>query len=169
MRVAEHARSLEASDTKSLYVRCPILSTLARASSQCTFPWSSLPDLVRPGPAMGSLPPFHPEQCVHCRRFVVDPCYPRLWLCSECDVICRSPILVRLLRQRLRREPDAGMVATIAGFCAPDTSRRRRLYFLWAILISPRSCFQKFTFFHGGRSGNVSDQEDILDRIMSFV
>ena len=118
---------------------------------------------------MGSLPRFYPEECAHCRRFLVDPCYPPLYLCAECLVVCRSPILVRLLRQRLGREPDAGMVATIAGFWAPRTLRRRRLHFLHAVLISGRSCFQKFTFFYSGLSGNVSDQEDILDRIMSFL
>ena len=118
---------------------------------------------------MGSLPRFFPDECVRCDRFLVEPCYPRVYLCSECEVVCRSPFLFALLRQRLGREPDAGMVATIVGFLAACIFRRRRLHFLHNVLTSRGSCFLQFTYFVGGRSGNISATEDILDRIMSFV
>ena len=118
---------------------------------------------------MGSLPRFSPEECVRCDRFVVEPCYPSVYLCSECHVVCRSPFLVALLRQRLGREPDAAMVAIIARFSAARLFRRRRLHFLHNVLTSRGSCFLQFTYFVGGRSGNISATEDILDRIMSFV
>ena len=119
---------------------------------------------------MGSLPRFSPEECVRCDRCVVEPAYPSVHLCSECQVVCRSPFLVALLRQRLGSEPDAGMVAIIAQcFAGGPCRRRRRLHFLHNVLTSRGSCFLQFTYFVGGRSGNISATEDILDRIMSFV
>ena len=31
------------------------------------------------------------------------------------------------------------------------------------------SVFRQFTFFYNKKSGNISDREDVIDRIISFV
>ena len=112
---------------------------------------------------MGSNPLFHPQACIRCDCFVVEPCYPPAWVCRDCEAVWRSPFLAAVLRQRLGREPDAEMVAIIARFSAACRIRRGRLFFLEKVLLSRGSYFRKFTC----RAG--MSREDILDRIMSFV
>ena len=42
--------------------------------------------------------------------------------------------------------------------------------FLVEVLQQPSdSRFRELTYFYGGRSGNISMTEDILDRLMSFL
>ena len=84
-------------------------------------------------------------------------------------MVLRLPFLAALLRQRLRREPDAEVVTIIARVSAACRIRRRRLDFLHKVLLSHGSPFRQFIFFYGGRSGNISRTEDILDRVMSYV
>ena len=94
-----------------------------------------------------------------------------MWVCSSCDVDCRIPLLVPLVRQRLRRDNFAFEVAwIIAEFLGNvDWTRRRRLKFLENVLRSPGSPFRQFTYASNGMSGNISMTEDILDRILRFV
>ena len=119
---------------------------------------------------MGSRALFSPELCFQCERFVVEPCYPD-WpeVCSECEVRCRCPFVAVFLRHILRLEPNAEMVAAVAGFCATNRTLRQRLHFLHNVLLSRNSCFRQFTFFSGGISGSISQTEDVLDRIMSVL
>ena len=113
---------------------------------------------------------FSPELCDRCERFVVEPCYPD-WpeVCSECEVRGRCPFVAVFLRHILRREPLTDMVATVAGFCATNRTPGRRLHFLHSVLLSRNSCFRQFTFCGGGFDGSISQTEDVLDRIMSFL
>ena len=60
---------------------------------------------------MGSEPPFSLDACPRCHRIPVEPCYTPAPVCRECEVVWGSPFLAALLRQRLRREPDAEVVA----------------------------------------------------------
>ena len=119
---------------------------------------------------MGSRPMFSPELCGRCERLVVEPGYPD-WpeVCSECEVRCRCPFVAVFLRHILKREPLADMVATVAGFCATNRAPGRRLHFLHSVLLSRNSCFRQFTLLGGDLSGIISQTENVLDRIMSFL
>jgi len=46
---------------------------------------------------------------------------------------------------------------------------RRRLHFLRMVLMSRDSCFQSLTYYHGGLAGSISEREEILDRLLSFL
>ena len=119
---------------------------------------------------MGSRALFSPELCGRCERLVVEPCYPDgPEVCSECEVRCRCPFVAVFLRHILRREPPTDMVATVAGFYATNRAPGRRLHFLHNVLLSRNSCFRPFTFCGGGVDGSISQTEDVLDRIMSFL
>ena len=45
----------------------------------------------------------------------------------------------------------------------------RQLYFLKCVLLSGGSRFRQLTFCYGGRLGNISKTEDIVDRIICFL
>ena len=113
---------------------------------------------------------FSPNLCGRCKRFVVVPCYPA-WpeVCAECEVRCRCPFVAVFLRHVLRCEPHAEMVTTVAGFCATNRTPRQRLHFLHNVLLSRHSCFRQFTLFAGDLRGIISQTENVLDRIMSFL
>jgi hypothetical protein len=113
---------------------------------------------------------FSRSRCRRCELFVVEPCHLD-WpeLCSECEVRCRCPFVAVFLRHILRLEPGADMVAAVAGFFATNRTLRQRLHFLHNVLLSRNSCFRQFTYFYAGISGNISQTEDVLDRIMSFL
>ena len=49
-----------------------------------------------------------------------------------------------------------------------DAFEFKRIYFS-EILIGPNSCLRQFTYFHNERFGSVTPDEDIIDRIISFV
>ena len=52
---------------------------------------------------------------------------------------------------------------------APQGSRRLRLKCLHNVLLSRKSPFLKFVYCCNGRRAEISDTEDIIDRIMSFI
>ena len=120
---------------------------------------------------------FAPLRCPRCERFVVEPCYPRVQLCSECDVDCRSPFVYSLLRQRLRREPDPDMVATIAGYVATYRIRRIRTYFLWEVLMQPSGAdrmsralqIRELTYHFGLRREGHVDTDKVVETLTSFL
>ena len=125
----------------------------------------------------GSRRVFAPLQCPRCERFVVEPCIPPVELCLECDVDCRSPFVYRLLRQRLRREPDPDMVATIAGYVATYRIRRIRKCFLAEVLMQPSGAWTSLAtqirelicVFDPCRLYNVEGPERILEILMSVL
>ena len=50
------------------------------------------------------------------------------------------------------------------------STRALRKHFLWCVLLSRTSCFSNlFTYYGNGMHGNISQNEDITDRIMAFV
>ena len=63
-------------------------------------------------------------------------------------------------------------IGKVTDFLVPDYKNASRLFFLrnaltaWRVEKSP---FLQFTYFHNGRAGNVSEVEDILDRILDFL
>ena len=102
---------------------------------------------------MGSTGHFDPFLC-RCGR-LIEPCYPDSpWICWECEVVCRCPIVAAIWRQVLpHQEPELGLVWAIAAFSAPYLTTRRRLHFLRMVLMSRDSCFQSLTYYHGGTGG----------------
>ena len=48
-------------------------------------------------------------------------------------------------------------------------ARRQRLGFLWCMLLGRGSPFRRLTYFHNGMAGNISEAEDVFDRLLSFL
>ena len=109
-----------------------------------------------------------PYKCYLCRDRLVEPCYQTVLICMDCDARARSLLVLPILRQRLRIEPTPETVMTIARFAGPCLDMRRKLYHLRAVLLSYNS---PFVFFidHSGGPGLISCNEEILDRILSFL
>ena len=105
--------------------------------------------------------------CYLCGGWIDERCYRRVLICLDCDARKRSMFLLPLLRQRLSVEPTPEIVTTIAMFAGPCLNMRRRLYHLREILEADNSCFEFFCDYAVG--GNISYNEDILDRILSFL
>ena len=117
---------------------------------------------------MGSQAMFAPWDCDRCHN-EYDQCYPAVWLCEKCEREIRSNFLAGLLRQRLQLEPSAEMCLVIVGFLMIDRCKGARLLYLHNVLRSRESPFLQFTYASNGMQGNISETEDILDRIMSFM
>ena len=128
---------------------------------------SSYCDLLKPL-GMGSRQKFSNEECVQCGA-EMEPCYRAMYLCPECEIQRKAMFLVPLLRRPLKQEPDHGLVEIIAQFAAVNRIWRCRMFFLRNVLLSSNSVFRCFTYFWGGLAGNVSETEDLVDKIMSFV
>ena len=47
--------------------------------------------------------------------------------------------------------------------------RALRKHFLQCVLLSKDSCFKSFTYASNGPTGNISETEDILDHLLSFI
>ena len=127
-------------------------------------------------------PLFYPDDCYRCHREVVEPCYPRMYLCPECEIQTRSTFLVPLLRQFLKREPDHLLVENIAQFAAVYRIRRKRIYFVrevlntWMWQQGERKMLDPSAWQHGRVSpvevfvvNVVAHKEDILNRIMNCL
>ena len=133
---------------------------------------SSSEQLVSP---MGSQPRFspRPDPCDRCGRFVLMCAWSRCPdVCLECVAHCRSLQLVPLLRKTLHIEPSLNIVTLVDQFSfdySAYTRKSRQLHFLDNVLRSRGSPFLQFTYFHHGLLGNISQTEDILDRITSFL
>ena len=107
-------------------------------------------------------------KCYLCEDRLVERCYHRVLICMDCDARARSLFVLPILRQRLRMEPTLEMVMTIARFAGPCLDMRRKLHYLRAVLLSYNSRFHHFIEDYGG-PGVISCNEEILDRILSFL
>ena len=125
-------------------------------------------DLLKP-PGMGSRALFVREECLQCHRDVVEPCYPWVDVCSECDVKYWSPLVLAELPHSLEREPHNFLFTNILPFLVVNRIRSCRMYFLRNVLTSRNCVFRRFTYYGGGLNGTVSETEDLLDKIMSFL
>ena len=128
---------------------------------------------------MGSTPMFS-WVCVFCRRcgrFEIECAWPRRsGACLDCACHCRALQarlkLVPLLRTRMRIEPNLEIMALVDAFCfdyRPYFRKAKQLYFLDNVLRAPGSVFLQFTYAQNGMLGNISQCEDVLDRILSFL
>ena len=137
-------------------------------------------------PLMGSCGIFSPRWCYQCVDGERLPTYPvgRSW-CCECvkrslfaqrrlqlDPVARvcAPRLngFSLTLQHLLVDLDVFVLDLAGNVSIP--SRTCRLHFLMMVLMSRGSfCRDLFTYSSNGVRGNISDTEDIADRIMSFV
>ena len=50
-----------------------------------------------------------------------------------------------------------------------DSYAEFKRQYLLIVLMAKESVFRQFTFFYNKKSGNISDREDVIDRIVSFV
>lgn len=114
------------------------------------------------------MPLSMPFKCYLCKDRLVECTFHQVLICAECDAIARSQFILPILRQRLRMEPTPEMVMTISRFAGPCLEMRRRLDHLRAVLLSADSIFYVFCDYSGG-PGLISCNEEILDRILSFL
>ena len=52
---------------------------------------------------------------------------------------------------------------------APYRKAHRRLHFLRCALVAHESTFRRFAYYYAGITGSISQREDIIDRILSFL
>ena len=123
---------------------------------------------------MGSWDMFAEIPCQECRLYRVEAMWPR---CSICKV-CERQYWLSILRDT--DYGDFGVLNTLnmpimlLSFFMIDRRRAQRALFLRCSLLPYRcsqvSVFCQFTYARGGGSaGNISESEDILDRIFSFL
>ena len=109
-----------------------------------------------------------PCKCYICEDRLVELCYHPVLICMDCDARARSLFVLPILRQRLHMEPNPEMVMSIARFAGPCLHLRRRLFFLREVLLADNSYFHWFCDL-SGCLGYISCNEEILDRILSFL
>ena len=64
---------------------------------------------------------------------------------------------------------NRGIRRIISLFLVPFRRQCARAWYTRCLLLSRYSSFCQFTYFNNGLAGNISDYEDILDRILSFL
>ena len=59
----------------------------------------------------------------------------------------------------------------IAAFLVENQNYLARMWHLRCILLSSpyRGIFRNLVYFYNGRAGNISQTEDILDRVLNFI
>ena len=123
--------------------------------------------------------------CENCEREL-----PRLYpdfpaLCEKCSVDPLEPLILSQIswdNESERKSFPPNIQKAIGAFCATSlkhqvyytsTRHRARKYFLRCLLLAKhgffKNPFKSLTYFSGGLAGSVSDYEDILDRILSFL
>ena len=50
-----------------------------------------------------------------------------------------------------------------------DSCAEFKRQYLWIVLMANESVFRQFTLFYNKESGNISEREDVIERIVSFV
>ena len=79
-----------------------------------------------------------------------------------------SSITFRHLRKTAHlSERPLHIVATFLHW--NDSYAEFKRQYLLIVLMAKESVFRQFTFFYNKESGNISDREDVIDRIVSFV
>ena len=113
---------------------------------------------------------FSPHECPQCKRSNVEPGWPcDAVLCLDCCVLC---IFRRLYQLHRKRRLPFVIAHLIDQFCFDYVfwySKSPKLWFLQCVLLSNGSVFRTFTFYWGGRLGNISETEDIIDGILSYL
>ena len=115
---------------------------------------------------MGSLGTFHPSICWNCDQEFVRT-YPGKDVCKQCDALEIYPLLEIPFA---RRSGIAWIPDLLFPFLCFDFERAVRKRFLYCTLMARESLFRtRFTYCGNGMVGNISETEDILDRILCFV
>jgi hypothetical protein len=121
---------------------------------------------------MGSRGMFDASICFICEREFV-AVYPTRWRCKQCTILSIHPLMSKVAE----RIGDASLTFLLVPFVCFDYDRGARKRYLYLALLASGSLFRTFTWcgserLCGGydrRAGNISETEDILDRICSFV
>ena len=93
--------------------------------------------------------------------------YPTVCFCVSCDARIRRKLVLdkidfgRAVEEQFRQD--------LAELLVYDARRRQQLRYLWCLLLAQRSPFRKFVYFSNGMPGNISETEDVLDRILGFL
>ena len=119
--------------------------------------------------SMGSVGMFDPTRCWNC-SLPYARTYPETWDCKECE---KLEVLKRYLLHEIfpfTRRGGEWIPDLLASFLCFDYEGGARKRFLWLALTGGESIFaRRFTYWGNGMAGNISETEDILDRILCFV
>jgi hypothetical protein len=121
---------------------------------------------------MGSGGMFDAFICVRCEREFV-AVYPTRWRCKQCTMLSIHPLISKVAG----RIGDVSLTFLLAPFVCFDYDRAARKRYLYCALLARGSLFRAFTWADSEwlcgrycrRAGNISETEDIVDRICSFV
>jgi hypothetical protein len=113
---------------------------------------------------MGSRSTFDAFICLRCEREFV-AVYPTRWRCKQCTILSIQPLINKVAE----RIGDASLTFLLVPFVCFDYDRAARKRYLYLALLAPGSVFRTFTWSINSRAGNISDTENIVDRICSFV
>ena len=121
--------------------------------------------------AMGSVGIFHSLHCVLCEsESMINTEWAPCLDCQNNEFVERttSSIAFRHLRNASHlSETPLHLVSTFIHWNDSDAEFKRQ--YLLSVLMTKGSVFRQFTFFYNKKSGNISDREDVIDRIISFV
>ena len=111
---------------------------------------------------------LHAEPCARCEKHI-PKIYPGLpdW-CEECQIDAKIKGTVNMLPAKLL--PD-NVKLHIAKFLIKDQTKRARVKYLEYCLLSTdeSNIFRHLVYWYNGRAGNISQSENILDRILSYI
>ena len=121
---------------------------------------------------MGSGNKFDACICLRCEREFV-AVYPTRWRCKQCTMLSIHPLMNKVAA----RIGDASLTFLLVPFVCFDYDRAARKRYLYLALLARGSLFRTFTWRgsewlcgrYCRRAGNISETEDIVDRICSFV
>ena len=116
--------------------------------------------------AMGSHGMFQSELCYICSKSI-PMMYPTVRYCVPCDARIRRTLVLDKIDFGLAVEEQFRQ--DLAELLVYDERRRQQLHYLWCLLLAQRSPFRKFTYYSNGMAGNISEAEDVLDRILGFL
>ena len=127
---------------------------------------------------MGSGSKFDAFICLRCEgEFVA--VYPTRWRCKQCTMLSINPLINKVAE----RIGDVSLTFLLVPFVCFDYDSAARKRFLYMALLARGSLFRKFTWpgsewlpgradntgWYCRKAGNISEKEDIVDRICSFV
>jgi len=115
---------------------------------------------------MGSYAQFTPYRCQFCGQECDWPTETHI----QCELrhVAGTVFARQLVRQYTH--VDSMLYSIIRYILHPEyTQAAKRRYFLEAVFCARGSRFRIFTFYCNGLAGSISDHEDILHRIMSFI
>ena len=122
--------------------------------------------LEQQGGALGDRGCFGSEKCTLCGKSIPQM-YPDTWYCMSCETRVRRKLVLdkidfgRAVEWQFRQD--------LAEFLAYDVKRRQQLHYIRCSLLAWRSPFRIFTYLWNGNEGMISDEEDVIDRILGFL